>query len=83
MKRPGMSRCWQRIPVVLALALAVCLGVTAAALGQEVVYPDPAKDGTVLPIPAPTYPSITEVDWRKVKPPPRFQLRPPKGAPMC
>ena len=81
MKRPGMNRCWPRIPVVAALALAVCLGATAAALGQEVVYPDPAKDGTVLPIPVPTYPPITEVDWRKVKPPPRFQLRPPTGAP--
>ena len=55
MKRPGMNRCWPRIPVVAALA--VCLGATAA-LGQEVVYPDPAKDGTILPIPAPAYPPI-------------------------
>lgn len=37
--------------------------------------------GKILPIPEPTYPPITEIDARKAKAPPRFQVRPPKGAP--
>jgi len=35
----------------------------------------------VLPIPEPTYPPVTELDARKVKPPPRFEVKPPEGAP--
>jgi hypothetical protein len=38
-------------------------------------------DRTVLPIPEPTYPPITELDARKVTPPPRFGVRAPEGAP--
>jgi arylsulfatase A-like enzyme len=38
-------------------------------------------DRTVLPIPEPTYPPITELDARKVKPPPRFEVKAPEGAP--
>jgi arylsulfatase len=38
-------------------------------------------DRTVLPIPEPTYPPITELDARKVTPPPRFEVKAPEGAP--
>ena len=39
------------------------------------------KMGEILPIPPPKRELITEVDYRKVKPPPRFEVKPPKGAP--
>jgi arylsulfatase A-like enzyme len=37
--------------------------------------------GKVLPIPEPVTMPITEIDARKAKAPPRFQVKPPKGAP--
>src|SRR6202040_1491243 len=36
---------------------------------------------TVLPVPEPQPPTITELDARKAKPPPRFEVKAPKGAP--
>ena len=39
------------------------------------------KLGEVLPISRPVYKPTTEQDWRKVEPPPRFEVKPPKGAP--
>src|ERR1700675_3434322 len=41
----------------------------------------PKIDRTVLPIPEPKYPLITELDARNAKAPPRFEVKPPKGAP--
>jgi len=38
-------------------------------------------DRTVLPVREPTYPPITELDARNAKPPPRFEVKAPKGAP--
>ena len=38
-------------------------------------------DRTVLPIPEPEYPPITEIDARKATPPPRFEVTAPSGAP--
>jgi arylsulfatase len=38
-------------------------------------------DRTVLPIPEPSYPPITELDARKATPPPRFEVKAPEGAP--
>jgi arylsulfatase len=40
-----------------------------------------ALDRTVLPIPEPTPPTITELDARKAKAPPRFEVKAPAGAP--
>ena len=40
-----------------------------------------APDRTVLPIPEPDYPHVTELDARKVTPPPRFEVKAPEGAP--
>src|SRR5262245_42836480 len=39
------------------------------------------KYGEVLPVPAPKRVPIEEMDYRKVKPPPRHEVKPPKGAP--
>src|SRR5258708_14161628 len=36
---------------------------------------------TVLPVPEPKPLTITELDARNVKPPPRFEVKAPKGAP--
>ncbi|HLF97912.1 MAG TPA: arylsulfatase [Methylococcaceae bacterium] len=41
----------------------------------------PALDRTVLPIPEPKYPAIQELNARKAKAPPRFQVKAPEGAP--
>jgi arylsulfatase len=38
-------------------------------------------DRTVLPIPEPRYPPITALDVRDAKAPPRFEVKPPAGAP--
>jgi arylsulfatase len=38
-------------------------------------------DRSVLPIQEPAYPPITELDARKVTPPPRFEVKAPDGAP--
>ena len=38
-------------------------------------------DRTVLPIPEPKYPPIKELDARKAKAPPRFEVKAPEGAP--
>jgi arylsulfatase len=63
----------------LAAAL-IAVGLSAGAQPQP-----PAAgtklDRTVLPIAEPKYPFITELDARKVKAPPRFQVKAPAGAP--
>jgi arylsulfatase len=38
-------------------------------------------DRTVLPIPEPKYPPISQLDVRNAKAPPRFEVKPPPGAP--
>jgi arylsulfatase A-like enzyme len=40
-----------------------------------------ALDRSVLPIPDPTYPPITQLDARNATPPPRFEVTAPPGAP--
>ncbi len=40
-----------------------------------------AMDRTALPLAEPTYPAITEIDARNATPPPRFEIKPPAGAP--
>jgi len=56
----------------------VLVGLTSAsALGQST----DKLDRTVLPVPEPKPPTITELDARNVKPPPRFEVKAPKGAP--
>ncbi len=71
------------------LTIAAVTGGNAAmsagpALAQE-APPEPAAvgplDRTVLPIPEPTYPPITELDARNVQAPPIFQVTAPADAP--
>ena len=70
---------------LLAAAMTVVLGLQGTpALAAPVppATPTPATlDRTVLPIPEPTYPAITELDARKVTPPPVFEVKAPAGAP--
>jgi arylsulfatase A-like enzyme len=62
--------------VILMMILAVITFDASVARAQ-----DASLDRTVLPIPEPTYPPITELDARKATPPPRFEVKAPVGAP--
>jgi Sulfatase len=57
---------------VLGLALAIAATTVSA---QEKL------DRTVLPIPEPKRPTYTQLDASKAKPPARFEVKAPKGAP--
>jgi arylsulfatase len=73
-----MKRIFDKLP----LALPVAGLMLAAALPFAAAAQDAYKlDRTVLPIAEPTYPPITELDARKAKAPPRFDVKAPKGAP--
>ncbi len=67
-----MMKVVPKIACYIAVVLAV-LSVTVMA--QE------KMDRTVLPIPEPQRPAITEMDARKATAPPRFEVVAPKGAP--
>jgi len=60
----------------IGLGLLTFFGPPALATAQEVPI-----DRTVLPIPEPVYPPVTELDARNVKPPPFFQVQAPASAP--
>lgn len=58
--------------------------VLCLALASNVAAQDAAAktlDRTVLPIPEPQHAPIKQLDVRKAKAPPRFEVRAPKGAP--
>jgi hypothetical protein len=57
---------------------ALLIGAAATAAGAQ---QQPQLDRTSLPIKEPDYPPITEFDARNVKPPPRFEIKAPAGAP--
>jgi arylsulfatase len=73
-----------KISTTAALASTLLLGlltagpVAAQGGAARVVLP---TDRTTLPIREPVNPPITEIDARKATPPPRFEVRPPAGAP--
>ena len=68
----------RRISYTLGLGLVALLTAATAAptAGQS-----PGLDRTVLPIPDPQRPPITELDARNAKAPARFQVKAPAGAP--
>jgi arylsulfatase A-like enzyme len=74
-----------RTSMTIALSLVLVLApLTAAPVAAQA--PAPAQvvlptDRTVLPIPEPKYPPITEMDARKATPPPRFEVKAPAKAP--
>jgi arylsulfatase A-like enzyme len=55
-------------------------GAQAAGVQENKPKKTPDK-GNILPIPEPAIKPITEVDASKAKAPPRFEVKPPKGAP--
>ena len=55
--------------------------ILPALSGGSVVAQSPPIDRTSLPIAEPDYPHETELDARKAKAPPRFEVKAPKGAP--
>jgi arylsulfatase len=63
--------------MTLLRTLLSALIVTCVSLSAQ----DAAMNRTVLPIPEPKYPHITEVDARKAKAPPRFEVKAPADAP--
>src|SRR4051812_12496057 len=77
-----------RIPALLAVALGFGLAFYPTASGpgagraQAQEKPEsPALDRTVLPIPEPKPVRVAELDARKAKAPPRFEVRAPAKAP--
>ena len=64
------------IELAAATLFALIAGISHAA------QPAAGKlDRTVLPVPEPKHKPITELDARKAKAPPRFEVKAPKGAP--
>src|SRR5438477_13050096 len=70
MKLKTLKKSPPMIPVLTALSILLPLSSRA----QKI-------DRTVLPVPEPQPPAITELDARNVKPPPRFEVKAPEGAP--
>jgi len=68
----------RRAKMLWAVAPAV---VVAGAWGVQAAKAANPVDRTVLPIPEPSRPPITELDARNVTPPPRFEVNAPEGAP--
>ena len=73
--------------LLLVLAFASILGWLTVGERLTSISADELKaaadnlDRTMLPIPEPKYPPITELDARKAKAPPRFQVKAPSSAP--
>jgi arylsulfatase A-like enzyme len=65
---------------VLAVTIALATPTPTSAQVPKRASPD-QLDRTVLPIPEPTRPPISELDARKVKAPPRFEVKAPAGVP--
>ena len=61
------------MPTILAIGLIASVTIVASAQDK--------LDRTVLPIQAPKHKPITEVDARKAKAPPRFEVKAPEDAP--
>ena len=79
MERAAMLRTALGPALLILLALPTAERVAAQALAPaRVVLP---TDRSVLPIPEPTYPPITQLDVRNATPPPRFEVAAPAGAP--
>jgi len=66
---------------LVALGLLFGISLVAGAGGRSHQPPPDTLDRTVLPIPEPKVVSITELDARNAKAPPRFEVKPPPGAP--
>jgi arylsulfatase A-like enzyme len=67
------NACFTLLGAIALNPLLLCVSMSA----QDA----PPFDRTVLPIPEPTHPHITELDARNVKAPPRFEVKAPANAP--
>jgi arylsulfatase A-like enzyme len=67
--------------VKLILALTFISSIVTLFMVQAEAENNPKLDRTVLPIPEPTYPPSTTLDVRNAKPPKRFEVNAPEGAP--
>ncbi len=65
----------------VVLAVGLVLGAFQLINAQSAKPTADPIDRTVLPVPEPQYPPITELDVRQAKAPPRFEVKAPKGAP--
>jgi arylsulfatase len=64
----------KRVTLFAVLGLALTIVTTTVSARDKL-------DRTALPIAEPKPPTYTELDARKAKPPPRFEVKAPKGAP--
>ena len=64
----------KRVTAFAVLGLALTIAATTVAAQEQL-------DRTVLPIAEPTRPTYSELDARKAKPPARFEVKAPAGAP--
>ena len=62
------------------ISLPIIVAVAIITLIAPHVHAQPL-DRSVLPIPDPSYPPITQLDARNATPPPRFEVKAPAGAP--
>ena len=72
------------IPFAALAVVLVAAALVVRAQTKPTAKPDApgyTLDRTILPIPEPKVPFITELDARKVPPPPRFEVKAPQGAP--
>lgn len=67
--------------VIVSMQLLTAAAPSRLATAREKVTAAEGIDRTVLPVPEPQLPTITELDARNVKAPPRFEVNAPKGAP--
>src|SRR5206468_10884002 len=64
----------RRVTSLAFLGLVLSIGATTASAQEKL-------DRTILPIAEPKRPTNIELDARKTKPPARFEVKAPKGAP--
>lgn len=70
-----------RIKIIIVQLLTLALLATPLSVVPVMAQQPDTMDRTSLPIREPRMPAITELDARNVKAPPRFEVKPPKGAP--
>src|SRR5512143_1176955 len=71
----------KRTAAVLGLIITMFTAGCTKAPTETARTTQTGPDRTVLPIAEPDYPHETELDARKAKAPPRFEVKPPAGAP--
>ncbi|MGZ8159295.1 MAG: arylsulfatase [Methylobacter sp.] len=70
-----------KLQAILMVTTLCCIWTVTQAEGESPSDATNTVDRTTLPIKEPSYPAITELDARKAKAPPRFEVKPPENAP--